>query len=80
MLEKLARAMEVPMYVLIYEGENSPKLDLPKLTSDEWGSNRREARMLDQFRRVFARTEESDRNLLLTMARKMSQRKTRSAR
>jgi hypothetical protein len=74
------RAMEVPMFVLFYEGENPPKLDLPKLTSDEWGSNRREARMLDQFRRVFARTEESDRNLLLTMARKMSQGKTRSAR
>jgi transcriptional regulator with XRE-family HTH domain len=79
-LEKMARALDVPMYQLFYEGENPPKLDLPKPASDEWGSNRREARMLDQFRRVFARVHEADRNLLLAMARKVSNMKVRSIR
>jgi hypothetical protein len=79
-LEKMARALDVPMYQLFYDGENPPRLDLPKPASDEWGSNRRESRMLDQFRRVLARTEESDRNILLMMARKMSNKKARSIR
>jgi transcriptional regulator with XRE-family HTH domain len=76
-LEKMARALDVPMYQLFYEGENPPKLDLPKPATEGWGSNRRESRMLDQFRRVFARIHEADRNLLLAMARKASNMKVR---
>jgi transcriptional regulator with XRE-family HTH domain len=41
-LEKLARALEVPMYLLSYEGENPPEVPpLPKGMSAgdaEWGS------------------------------------------
>ena len=76
-LEKLTRAMEVPLYQLFYEGVNPPKQRFPKLADGGWGSHGREARMLDRFRRALARTDESDRNLLLATARKMSQRKTR---
>jgi transcriptional regulator with XRE-family HTH domain len=79
-LEKMARAMEVPLYQLFYEGENPPQPALPKIPGEGWGSEGREARMLDRFRRVLAHTEESDRNLLLTLARKMSQRKSHPAR
>ena len=42
-LEKFARALEVPMYQLFYDGEEPPKLpNLPKrITADEiaWGSS-----------------------------------------
>lgn len=76
-LEKLARAMEVPMYQLFYEGEEPPKLaNLPKrATGDDiaWGSSRKEAKMLRQFRRLLSRTDEKNQRILLYMAQKMAQ-------
>ncbi len=77
-LEKLVRALEVPLYQLFYEGEEPPKLvPLPKsLTGDEtaWGSKGREARVLSKFRQLFPRMDETDRNLLLHMAQRMTRR------
>jgi transcriptional regulator with XRE-family HTH domain len=36
-LEKFARALEVPMYQLCYEGEKPPVLELAKTRDDGWG-------------------------------------------
>src|SRR5258708_26622953 len=51
-LEKFARALEVPMYQLFYDGEEAPKLpNLPKRKSVEdiaWGSSK-EVHILAQF-------------------------------
>jgi transcriptional regulator with XRE-family HTH domain len=78
-LEKFARALEVPMYQLFYEGEEPPKLpNLPKRkTVDDilWGSKGKDARMLAQFRRVFSHMEASDLGMLLFIAQKMARRK-----
>jgi transcriptional regulator with XRE-family HTH domain len=75
-LEKFARAMEVPMYQLFYDGEEPPKLpNLPKRkTGDDtaWGGSGKDARTLDKFRRLLNRTSESNRKLLLLMAQKMA--------
>jgi transcriptional regulator with XRE-family HTH domain len=79
-LEKLARAMEVPMYQLFYDGEKPPAPGLPKIAGEGWGSTGRNARMLSRFRRLMSRTDNSDLKLLLFMAQKMSQRKARSGR
>ena len=72
-LEKFARALEIPMYQLFYDGEEPPKLpNLPKRRSADdiaWGSSGKGARWLYKLRRLLARTEESDRALL---AQKMS--------
>ena len=77
-LEKLARAMDVPMYELFYDGEKSAKPILPKpVRGTGWGSSRRDARTLDRFRRLMGRADEADRRLLLFMAQKMAQRKRR---
>lgn len=77
-LEKLARALEVPIYQLFYSGEEPPKLpNLPKRrTAAEvaWGSSKKEARFLDQFRRLMGRIDESDRRLLLYVAHRMANR------
>jgi transcriptional regulator with XRE-family HTH domain len=74
-LEKFARALEVPMYQLFYDGEEPPKLpNLPKRRSADditWGSSGRDARWLAKFRRILSRTEESDRKLLMFMVQKM---------
>jgi len=80
-LEKFARALEIPTYQLLYEGEGPPKLpNLPKRkTADEtlWGSHGKEARMLAQFCRLFSRMEEEedDQKVVLLMAQKMTKRK-----
>ncbi len=77
-LEKMARALECPLYQLFYEGEEPPKLPniLKRKSSDEivWGSTGKEARYLNKLRRLLGRTEESDRKLLLYMAQKMANR------
>lgn len=75
-LEKFARALEVPMYQLFYDGEEPPALpNLPKGKTHgdiSWGSSGRDARMLEKFRRLLSRTKESDIKLLLLMAQKMT--------
>jgi transcriptional regulator with XRE-family HTH domain len=77
-LEKMARALECPLYQLFYEGEEPPKLPniLKRKSSDEmvWDSTGKEARYLNKFRRLLGKTEESDRKLLLYMAQKMANR------
>ncbi len=78
-LEKFARALEVPMYQLFYDGEEPPKLPhLPKRKTAAdiaWGSSGKEARLLAKFCRLLKRMEEGDRGLLLFMAQKMARRK-----
>ena len=77
-LEKLARAMEIPMYQLFYDGEEPPKLpNLPKRKSSDdivWGSSGKDSRYLGKLRRLLAKTEEEDRKLLMYMAQKMAKR------
>ena len=75
-LEKMARALEVPLYQLFYDGEEPPTLpNLPKRrTADDiaWGRSGKDARLFNQFRRQLSRMDEEDRRLLLFMAQKMS--------
>ena len=77
-LEKMARALEVPLYQLFYDGDEPPKLpNLPKRRSaDEvaFGSRGKEARYLHNFRRLLGKIDEADRRLLLYMAQKMAVR------
>jgi transcriptional regulator with XRE-family HTH domain len=75
-LEKMARALEVPLYQLFYDGDEAPKAPiLPKRKPGSdlaWGSSGKDARFLDQFRRLLKKTADGDRKLLLFMAQKMA--------
>jgi transcriptional regulator with XRE-family HTH domain len=77
-LEKMARALEVPLYQLFYDGEQPPKLPhLPRRkSSDEiiWGSSGKDGRYLNKLRRVLSKSDEHDRKLILLMAQKMALR------
>ena len=77
-LEKIARALEIPMYELFYDGEEPPKLpNLPKRKSADdlvWGSKGKEARLLAKFCRLLSQMEENDRGLVLLMAQRMAHR------
>jgi transcriptional regulator with XRE-family HTH domain len=76
-LEKMARAMEVPIYQIFYDGEKPPAPQPAKISGDAWGSTGRNARMLSRFRRLMSRADKNDLKLLLFMAQKMSQRQKR---
>jgi transcriptional regulator with XRE-family HTH domain len=73
-LEKFARALEVPMYQLFYDGEKPPAtlLHREESVSDGWGVTGKGARVLHRFRSLLKRMDESDRNLLLHLAQKMA--------
>jgi transcriptional regulator with XRE-family HTH domain len=75
-LEKMARALEVPLYQLFYDGDEPPKLpNLPKRKSADdiaFGTRGKEARYLFNFRRLLGKIDEADRRLLLYMAQKMA--------
>ena len=77
-LEKMARALEIPMYQLFYEGEEPPKLPnlLKRESSDEnaWGSSGKDARFLSKLRRSLGKANEQDRKVILLMAQKMALR------
>jgi transcriptional regulator with XRE-family HTH domain len=77
-LEKLARALECPLYQLFYDGEEPPQLpNLPKRKSSDdiaWGSVGKEARFLNKLRRLLSKVEDEDRKLILYMAQKMANR------
>ena len=77
-LEKLARALEVPLYQLFYDGEEPPQLpNLPKRKSGDdiaWGSAGKDARFLNKLRRLLSKSDEDDRKLVLYMAQKVAGR------
>jgi len=77
-LEKMARALEVPLYQLFYDGEEPPKLPnlLKRKTSDEiaWGSSGKEAQFLNKLRRSLGKANDADRKVILFMAQKMALR------
>jgi transcriptional regulator with XRE-family HTH domain len=78
-LERLAAAMEIPLYQLFYEGERPP--DLPNLTqrksTDELAMEipaDRDSRFFQKVRRLLGNINDRDRRLLLYMAQKLANR------
>jgi transcriptional regulator with XRE-family HTH domain len=78
-LEKFAGALEVPLYRLFYEGKKDPKplklLNHKTLSVKLWGSAGKDARTFNGLRLFLGQMEESDRRLLLYLARKMGGRR-----
>jgi transcriptional regulator with XRE-family HTH domain len=79
-LEKLARALEVPLYQLFYDGEKPPKIpnSLMMKSSESvenvWGSSGKNADYFNRLRRLLSKIGEGDRKLVLHMAQKMASR------
>ena len=77
-LEKFARALEIPMYQLFYDGEEPPKLpSLLKRKADSkfFGDSGKDARMLAKFRKFLSQTDAKNQGILVHMAQKMVKRK-----
>jgi transcriptional regulator with XRE-family HTH domain len=77
-IEKFARALEIPLYQLFYDGDEPPKQRklLKRKSSDDnaWGSKGKDARYLSKLRRALSKTDEEHRRLLLHIAEKMVRR------
>jgi transcriptional regulator with XRE-family HTH domain len=75
-LEKFARALEVPLYQLFYDGEKPPQLSnlLKRKASDEivWGSSGKNALYLHKLRKCLSETAVRDRKILLSVAQRLA--------
>src|SRR5205823_1779707 len=78
-LEKLARALEIPMYQLFYDGEEPPKIPaLPEGMSAnglEWGSTGESAKFFHRLRHLLSRLSAPDRKLIMMMTFQMVRKK-----
>ncbi len=78
-LEKMARALEIPMYQLFYDGEEPPQIPtLPEgmsANSDEWGSSGDSAKFFHRLRHLLGRLSEPDRKLIMHMTFQMVRKK-----
>lgn len=78
-LERLASALEIPLYQLFYEGDDPPPLpNLSKRhTTEELVIDQesdRETRFLHKVKWLLSRIDDKDRQLLLYMAQKLASR------
>ena len=73
-LEKMARALEVPMYQLFHDGQAAASVRGFKHPDDgeEWGSKGRDADYLAKLCRLLPKLNEKDKKLLLHVAKKVS--------
>ena|SRR5258708_352261 len=80
-LEKFARALEMPLYQLMYDGQEPPSLPANGKVkrSDEWGSTGKDSRFLSKLCRILAGMSKGDRQLLLSFAENITKRQKRTA-
>ena len=82
-LEKMARALEVPMYQLFYDGEKPPELPnlVKRKSADDiaWGSRGKDARWLTKLRRLLSRMTEHDRQIVMFLVQKKAKGPARSS-
>jgi transcriptional regulator with XRE-family HTH domain len=78
-LEKLARALDIPLYRFFHDEQESPKEPLLAKSTEDiiegWGASGPAARIWRRFRTLISRMEESDRSVLLLLAQKLARRR-----
>ena len=81
-LEKFARAFDVPLYQLLYDGEKPPKSlktqaqDIRDI--DDWASRGKGRRIFSKLQKAIQKMSVPDRALLLYMVAKMVGKKSRT--
>src|SRR6266481_760105 len=71
-LEKFARALEIPLYRLFYDGRKPLKGE--SSDENEWGSSGNDAKYLSMLRRLLAKIDGKNRMIILHLARKLVSR------
>jgi len=80
-LEKWARALDMPLYKVMYEGDEPPRPR--KLVSDEdnkglWGHTKKEAAELGQLQRNLSKMHSKQRTLLMGFAARLARAAAKS--
>jgi hypothetical protein len=77
----MARALEVPLYQLFYDGEEPPKVPnlFKRKTSDAiaWGSTGKNSIYMHKLVKCLGKSTDWDRKLLLALAQKVSGERSR---
>ncbi|MFY9733285.1 MAG: helix-turn-helix transcriptional regulator [Candidatus Acidiferrales bacterium] len=77
-LEKLARALDLPLYQLFYDGDKLPALPNPsaknKSAEKDWASSGKWSRFMMRVQDLVGRMDPRDRQLLLFMTEKMARK------
>jgi transcriptional regulator with XRE-family HTH domain len=77
-IEKFARALELPLYHLMYDGDKVPEAPIAIASngnvSQTGGLGRKDARYFQKLRRLLGKMNRDDRKLLLHMVQKMATR------
>jgi transcriptional regulator with XRE-family HTH domain len=80
-LEKLARALEVPLYQLFFDADKPPEPPVrpkrEKSARGEWGASGKRAQVWRRFHSLIGRMDQNKRNLLLSLAQKMASQSKR---
>jgi hypothetical protein len=74
-LEKFARALQMPLYELLYDGDEPPVLPRNGTGARQWGASGPQSRYLARLCQALARMQPDDRDLLLYMTQRMTSRK-----
>jgi len=78
-LQKICRALEVPMYQLFFEDHELPEVPITFDKGEmDWASRGKGQRLFIKLRRVLSRVTDADRSLLMSMAKMMSSTKRRA--
>ncbi len=82
-LEKLARALEMPLYQLLYDGDQPPRQDVPAAWTESagnaWGSSGKDLRFMRKLRHLLSKMDPQDRSLLLFNVQQMAKKKKSSS-
>jgi transcriptional regulator with XRE-family HTH domain len=77
-LEKMARALDIPLYQLFYDGERPPALPnvsaKKKSASPDWASSGKWSRFMLRVQDLLGRMDPRDRQLLLFLVEKMARK------
>ena len=75
-LDKLARALDIKLHELLYDGDQPPIATIPfgrrGNPANDWGSFGKDARFLRKLQRYLARMSKRDREALISFAQKMT--------
>lgn len=78
-LEKLARALDMSLYQVLYDGDQPPQQDVPASWTESgrntWGSAGKDLRFMRKLRHLLSKMEPADRSLLMFTVQQMVKRK-----
>ncbi|HEY2461417.1 MAG TPA: helix-turn-helix transcriptional regulator [Candidatus Acidoferrum sp.] len=77
-LERLARALECPLYQFFYDGDGAPEVptffDSRSPSKNAWGLAGKDAQYVEKLRKLLGKSSERDRKMLMHLVQKLAQR------